>query len=597
FDEWLDSDNDGIGNNADPDDDNDKVDDINDFFPLDATRWAKTVLDLSSLKGNNGFKINGINIDDFSGVSVSSVDVNGDFVPDLIIGASGGNGDNSLGTDQKPDPGETYVVFGQSNFTWPASLELSSLDGTNGFIIKGNRANDRSGISVSGLGDINGDGKTDFIIGAAEADTDKGTTLYANKEAGKAYVIYGKLDWTATPVLNLAPKTFPIDPANPALSLGFTINGVNAGDLTGNSVKNAGDINNDGVSDIIIGARGKISAATPGYSYVVFGRTAAWPDSFDLSSLAADTTAANGFVINGIDSGDFSGWAVSGAGDVNGDSYDDIIIGSRDATAAGVSKAGETYVIFGRVNGATWAPSFNLSSLTAAGANGSTGFVIQGISVGDQSGSSVSSAGDINNDGVVDIIIGAQKSDPNGVTTAGESYVVFGKMLGANVNWPTPVIKLSTFAAGAGAEGFIIQGIASNDQNGIAVSNLGDVNGDQIDDFITSASLANVATFTDAGESYIIFGKANWGPILDLSTLSSASADGSLGFVARGISMSDNSGIAVSTVGDFNGDGITDFAIGASKADANGQSSSGETYVIFGCNYFTATNLCITNLP
>jgi hypothetical protein len=596
FDEWLDTDGDKIGNNADPDDDNDKVDDVNDFFPLDSTRWAKTVLDLSSLKGNNGIKFNGINSDDFSGVSVSSADVNGDTIPDLIIGANGANGDNSLGTDQKSDPGETYVIFGQDNVAWPASFDLSTLDGTNGFIIKGNRANDRSGISVSGLGDINGDGKADFIIGAAEADTDSGTTTYANKEAGKAYVIYGRLDWTGTPVLNLSTKTFPVDPANPTLKLGFTINGVNAGDLTGNSVKNAGDINNDGVSDIIIGARGKLSASTPGYSYVLFGKTSAWTNEFNLSSLAADTTAANGFVINGINSEDFSGWSVSGAGDINGDTYDDILIGARDASAAGVANAGETYVIFGRASTATWAPTFDLSTLATGG--GAQGFVIQGISVGDQSGSSVSSAGDINGDTVADIIIGAQKSDPNGIATAGESYVVFGRAVGG-VAWPA-IFKLSSLATGAGADGFIIQGIASNDQNGIAVSGAGDVNGDGIDDFISSASLADVASFTDAGESYVIFGRPSgtpWSSTLKLSTLSAGTADGSVGFVARGINMSDNSGIAISSAGDFNNDGFTDFIIGASKADVNGVSSAGETYVIFGCDYFTAINLCITNLP
>jgi len=598
FDVSVDTDGDKIGNFFDDDDDGDGVDDVNDFFPLDGTRFKKTVLKLSLLKGNNGFKINGIDIDDFSGASVSRADVNGDGITDLIIGAYGANGDNSIGVDKKPNPGETYVIFGKNNLDpWPASFELSTLDGSNGFIIKGNRGNDRSGISVSGLGDINGDGIADFMIGAAEADTDSVTVEYAIKDAGKSYVVYGRTNWVDTPILSLEPSTFPNDPAKPGIKFGFILNGVAANDLSGRAVKNAGDINNDGVSDIIIGARGKLTENTMGFSYLLFGRKktdTAWPDNFDLSSLASGT-GAEGFVINGITEGDFSGWAVSGAGDVNGDMFDDLLIGARNATAAGVVTAGETYVIFGRDVGVAWSPSFNLSTLATGG--GVEGFVIQGITVDDQSGSSVSAAGDINGDTLGDILIGAQKSDPNGNATAGESYILFGRPSGTP--WPA-TFKLSSLKTidGIAVNGFIIEGIASNDQNGIAVSGVNDINGDGIDDFITSASLADVNSFMDAGETYVIFGRqsgSQWDDVLNLSALSTPSADGTIGFVVRGIDMADNSGIAVSSAGDVNDDGFNDFIIGASKASPNG-SQSGESYVIYGCDYFTATNLCITNL-
>jgi Ca2+-binding RTX toxin-like protein len=124
-------------------------------------------------------------------------------------------------------------------------------------------------------------------------------------------------------------------------------------------------------------------------------------------------------VINGIDSYDDSGRSVSSAGDVNGDGFDDLIIGALGGDTKGQSYAGESYVVFGSSSG--FDPSFELSSL-----DGSNGFVINGIDSGDYSGWSVSSAGDVNGDGIDDLIIGASGASPNGNSSAGESYVVFG---------------------------------------------------------------------------------------------------------------------------------------------------------------------------
>ncbi len=126
-----------------------------------------------------------------------------------------------------------------------------------------------------------------------------------------------------------------------------------------------------------------------------------------------------GFVIPGIDAGDFSGISVSSAGDVNGDGIDDLIIGATGADPNDILNAGECYVVFGTRGG--FGASLDLSSL-----NGSNGFVINGIDSFDQPGFSVSGAGDVNGDGVDDLIIGAQDADPNGNESAGESYVVFG---------------------------------------------------------------------------------------------------------------------------------------------------------------------------
>ena len=170
-------------------------------------------------------------------------------------------------------------------------------------------------------------------------------------------------------------------------------------------MSSAGDINNDGYDDIIIGA----NEADPngdysGESYVVFGKASGtYSASLELSSL----NGTNGFVINGIDGIDYSGHSVSSAGDINNDGYDDIIIGAYYADPNG-DDSGESYVVFGKASG-TYSASLELSSL-----NGTNGFVINGIDANDKSGDSVSSAGDINNDGYDDIIIGAYEADPNG---------------------------------------------------------------------------------------------------------------------------------------------------------------------------------------
>ena len=141
-------------------------------------------------------------------------------------------------------------------------------------------------------------------------------------------------------------------------------------------------------------------------SYVVFGSDSGFSSSLEVSAL----DGTNGFVLNGIDIGDFSGGSVSSAGDVNGDGIDDLIIGADRADPNGNENAGESYVVFGSDSG--FAASFELSAL-----DGTNGFVLNGIDgsefAGDGSGTSVSSAGDVNGDGIDDIIIGANIADPN----------------------------------------------------------------------------------------------------------------------------------------------------------------------------------------
>src|SRR4028119_2109344 len=199
-------------------------------------------------------------------------------------------------------------------------------------------------------------------------------------------------------------------------SNGFAINGIARGDSSGYSVSSAGDVNGDGIDDLIIGAYRAYpnGIRLAGQSYVVFGSNSGFAASFNLSAL----NGSNGFAINGIADADLSGSSVSSAGDVNGDGFDDLIIGAKYADGNGIS-SGQSYVVFGSNSG--FAASFNLSAL-----NGSNGFAINGIAAYDRSGYSVSSAGDVNGDGFDDLIIGARFASPNGISGAAQSYVAAG---------------------------------------------------------------------------------------------------------------------------------------------------------------------------
>ena len=593
---------------------------------------------LSTLNGSNGFILNGIDRDDFSGASVSSAgDVNGDGYDDLIIGAryADPNGRNS---------GETHVVYGGASAPGTDGvLDLSDLDGSNGFTLKGIDAFDQSGISVSSAGDVNGDGYDDLIIGARYADPNGGTNV------GETHVVYGGAS---------APGTggrFNLSTLNG--TNGFILNGVDASDYSGGSVSSAGDVNGDGYDDLIIGADGADDSA--GETYVVYGGANA-PETdgeMDLSAL----NGTNGFTLTGIDAGDRSGTSVSSAGDVNGDGYDDLIIGANRADPNGEILAGETYIVYGGASAPGTDGVLDLSDL-----DGSNGFTLTGIDPFDDSGISVSSAGDVNGDGYDDLIIGANRADPNGESQAGETYVLHGGATGTESLVPVTAqgtAVADNFTGNAGADSFtdiatndVVRGGAGDDRiritsldfaaidggtgrdtlvldgaglsldltgaghagvdsvevldlsgtgastlvlDALAVFDLTeeraggvaslDVRGDADDRVDLGGSpFALTGTVTEDGTTYTVYRDGNAqvrveaGVQVQIPPVVFSSLDGSNGFILNGVDAFDRSGISVSSAGDVNGDGYDDLIIGANTADPNGDSNAGETYVVHG---------------
>jgi hypothetical protein len=373
------------------------------------------------------------------GASVAPAgDINGDGYLDIIIG--------------EPDygPGGTRVGRAYVYFGGP------SADGSPDWILTGVTTDDHLGLSVAGAGDVNGDGYDDVIVGAPF------------NGSGKAYVFFGG------PTADAIPD--------------WTLTGETSGNFFGGSVAGAGDVNGDGYDDVIVGASFNSSGGgNAGRAYLFFGAPA--PNS------VAD------LVFTGPAAGARFGIQVASAGDVNGDGFPDLIAG------APYTSTGAAYVYFGGPG------ADNVADVSFYGRNSS-----------DEFGISVAAAGDVNQDGFADVIIGATGNDDGGLG-AGAAYIFYGGH--------SPGLS----------PGVTLTGAAASNGFGTSVSGAGDVNGDGVPDVIVGAP--NESPF---GVTRIYYG--GLAGIEDAVLVVPAAEEGN------------ESGLVVSGAGDFNADGFDDVLIG-----------------------------------
>jgi hypothetical protein len=481
----------------------------------------------------------------------------------------------------------------------PAVYNLGSIGGSTGATISGPGLAAHAGTTLVGNCDFNGDGIPDFAVGAPPAGAAGG---------GAVYIVYG--------TANGAPPPFSLNDADVAIF------GENDGDALGSSLA-CGDVNGDGIDDLVIGAP---AATAAGYAYVVYGGLTL-PSTLDLTAL----TAAQGMRIPGLVNNASFGWAAA-VGDVNGDGTADLIVTAPGARSSS-SNTGQGFVIFGS---STLPGTFDLSTL-----NGSNGFAISATDLlsPTPAGDSVA-IGDLNDDGFGDIAFGSRSAYPNGLSSAGEVFVVYGhagafatELQVGNLNGSngfaiepalagefagsslafvsdfngdgTPDLVIGAPATQGGPQygtAFVVFGKGGNsfpahfglgsldgtngvalisptigDYTGASVAGIPDLNGDGLGEVLIGAPSASVGA-TYAGGGWAVYGRRiPWPASVSLSTM-----DGGTGFFMQGAAGADAAGTAVASAGDSNRDGLHDLLIAAPLADVNGTVNVGQIYVLYG---------------
>ncbi|MBI2122525.1 MAG: FG-GAP repeat protein, partial [Candidatus Sungbacteria bacterium] len=314
-------------------------------------------------------------------------------------------------------------------------------------------------------------------------------------------------------------------------AIDVNMTGVNASDRQGFSVASAGDVNGDGYDDVIVGANGNDgNGVGSGAAFVYFGG-ASMDNAIDIN-------------LTGVAASDQQGVSVAPAGDVNGDGYDDVIVGANLNDGNGAS-SGAAFVYFG---GASMDNAIDVN--------------LTGVAAGDQQGISVAPAGDVNGDGYDDVIVNGDGYDD--------------VIVGSNLNYGNGAESGAAFVYFGGASmnngiDVNLTGVLTGDNQGVSVASAGDVNGDGYDDVIVGANF-NDGNGASSGAAFVYFGGASMDNAIDVNM--------------TGVAANDQQGISVAPAGDVNGDGYDDVIVGANGNDGNGGGSgAGFVYLGYGLRW------------
>lgn len=450
---------------------------------------ASHTIVLRDIDSYKSYTFAGVDPDDRAGYDVDAGDVNGDGIADLIIGSEHAD------PNGKMDAGTTYVIFG------PVTGDLSDLATQADVIVNGQDRFDCVGAGVS-TGDVNDDGFNDLIVGDWGADprNPDGNLRWG---AGETYVIFGPLTPSSQLTLQMP------DDAD------VVINGADYVDHSGVGV-GSGDLNNDGIADLLIGAEyGDSPSANNdlednvGTAYVIYGPVAHEPGIQTVLELSTDTDIA----YYGDKAEGWLGGAVA-VGDVDNDGVDDLIAGADNYDIeAGREVAARSYVLFG--------PIIAGSPVSSTVDDIANKLVINGTARLDRLGRNVSS-GDVNNDGMDDLIVGAGFADVNGMNDAGAAYVFLGPRNSGTLEVATAADQIYTGA---------------NPGDGLGVgASVADINNDGNNDLLLGAWWADPEGRLQAGEVYAVLGLppvTNVPSLAPLGLLAASLAFGALFVIMR----------------------------------------------------------------
>ena len=384
---------------------------------------------------------------------------------------------------------------------------------------------DSFGHSVAALGDLDGDGVTDLAVGAYGDDTGGGA--YSNR--GAVYVHFLNANGTVKSTVKVA-------------------SGMNGGPTLlddgrfGSAVAAVGDLDGDGVTDLAVGAHfDSTMGINRGAVYVLFmNSTGTVKSSMKIAS------GTNGGPM--LSDADLFGCSVASLGDLDGDGVNDLAVGA-DGDDTGGSYRGAVHVLLMNVDG-----TVKSSLKLASGLNGGPT-----LGDGDRFGGAVASVGDVNGDGVTDLVVGA-RSDDTGGSARGAAHVLF---LSANGTVNSSV-KLASGTNGVPTFGGVYFGSA--------VSAAGDLDGDGVTDLAVGA-LGDNTNGVDRGAVHLLLLNSN-GTVKSGVKLTSGTNGGPT------LADSDRFGSSVTMVGDLDGDGLTDLAVGA-DGDDTGSASRGAVHILY----------------